>query len=103
MSESPAQKFIRETSEAFTTAFTKAEKDLKPVITAFKASAYLPVSKELLMDEGVIPDTRPKTEPPKTTWRPRFYWWRQRMKERLAFWLFEKLAGYPVPDPDDYR
>jgi len=77
-----------------------------PYIAAKKISAIIPVSQEMLMDVGAIPDSRPKIEHPKhpkPTWRPRFYCWRSRQKERLTYWLFEKLMGYPVPDPDDYR
>lgn len=51
---------------------------------------------EMLMDCGVIPDTRPPLPPP--TRRVRFRWWRSRQRERLAYWLFRRVAGFGVPE-----
>lgn len=64
-----------------------------------KQSAVLPVSDELLMDEGVIPDTRP---PLKVGWRTRFRWWLSPSRERFGRWLGGKIAGVDLTDRDDW-
>jgi len=100
------QRWLEETSEQVTGNLDQPGglQDIdysKVEIFPQKVQGYIQIPEEFLMDEGVIPDTRPK--PPKPTWRPRFYWWRSRKKEALAYWIYEKLTGRPVPDPDDYR
>lgn len=70
-----------------------------PRITGSKQTAYLLVSDELLMDAGVIPDTRPPRKPPSR--RERFRWWRQDKREHLAQRLYERLSGQHFPNPED--
>lgn len=63
-----------------------------------KLSAVIPVSDELLMDMGMLPDTRVRKPLP---WR-----WRMRnrvsgWREKLACWAYKAIAGYEVPDGYD--
>lgn len=64
-----------------------------------KHVAYLQVPEELLMDCGVIPDTRPPRPPPSR--RTRFRWWRAAARDRLARRAYRVIAGEDVPEPDD--
>lgn len=77
---------------------TRLEFDQTP-ITATKASAYLPVSQDLLMDAGVIPDTRPKVHIPwwrRARWRIRD--WRERVGRKVGGWI----AGVDLSERYDY-
>lgn len=73
--------------------------DATPTIR--KASAIVHVPDELLMDAGVIPDTRP----PARDLRPWHHkiafrivkWWDKR-RNRAAYRAFKIIAGYEVPD-----
>lgn len=60
-------------------------------LSAVKAGGYLVVSDEVLMDAGLIPDTRPKWKP---TWRYRIssWWWNRRtdLGEIIAGRRFEE-------------
>jgi hypothetical protein len=69
-------------------------------ITVTKASAYLMVSDEVLMDMGIIPDTRPP--PPPIPWRRRRRWRWLELREALAVRAYAVIAGYPPPDPEDW-
>jgi hypothetical protein len=71
-----------------------------PHIDVHKISAFVSVSEELLMDMGIIPDTRPPSPPP--TRRQRFRWWRAGQREKIARWCYEKISGEEMPDPEDY-
>lgn len=67
-----------------------------PLLSVRKYGSYLPVSDELLMDHGVIPDTRVPmpTYPPsrakviKDMVKLRVY--------RVRVWLASKLVGYDI-------
>jgi hypothetical protein len=73
--------------------------DGKPVI--IKAASYIEVPNELLMDYGVIPDTRPKPPPP--SWRTRFRWKREQWRERAARRAYRIVAGdWPDDREDDW-
>lgn len=63
-----------------------------------KYSAWVPVSTELLMDAGAIPDTRPR--PP---WHRRLRWRAGRWRERAARLAYRAVSGeWPYePDPDE--
>jgi hypothetical protein len=52
-------------------------------------------SDEMLMDCGVIPDTRPKVKYP---WRSRLRWRFAEARERLASRAYRLIAGYDVPE-----
>jgi hypothetical protein len=73
---------------------------LMPEMTVQKMSAYIPVSYELMMDAGAIPDTRPPRKP--LTRRERFRWWRSGLRDRFATWLYERVSGDKFPDLSDY-
>lgn len=61
-----------------------------------KQVSYIDVPDELLMDAGVIPDTRPPRPPLPWRWRMRnrVAGWR----EKLACRAFRVVAGYDAPD-----
>lgn len=70
-----------------------------PEMTVVKHQAFVPVSYELLMDVGAIPDTREHKPIPR---RLRFRWWRARKREYLAVWIYERVSGDKFPNPSDY-
>jgi hypothetical protein len=55
------------------------------------------IPRELLMDWGVIPDTRPAPAPPSR--RERFRWWIAGSRERAAELAYRLIAGFGVPEP----
>ncbi len=62
------------------------------VLRAVKFGGYIQVSEEVLMDQGLIPDTRPPLPPP--PWRTRLRWWVEVRRERLG----EIIAGRRFDD-----
>lgn len=74
-----------------------AEYDRTP-LTVRKIAHLMDVPEGLLMDEGVIPDTRP---PVHISWRSRMSWrfsaWRERVRRRVGGWI----AGVDLSDRDD--
>jgi hypothetical protein len=66
-----------------------------------KLSASIAVPNELLMDYGVIPDTRPPLPPP--SWRTRLRWkigdWRTRAARR-AYKIID--GDWPDDEPEDW-
>ena len=62
-----------------------------------KIGHMIPISTEMAMLCGLIPDTRPPAPPPSR--RTRFRWWRQDLvrtsRMRLASWI----AGFNVDEP----
>jgi hypothetical protein len=68
-------------------------------LTVTKLSAVIQVPDELLMDAGIIPDTRPPRPPLPWRWRMRnrIGGWR----EIIARWAFKIIAGYEVPDCEE--
>lgn len=68
-------------------------------LTVRKLSATTLVPDELLMDMGMLPDTRVRKPPP---WR-----WRVRnrvsgWREKLACRAYKLITGYEVPDREDW-
>lgn len=59
----------------------------------------LDISDDLLMDFGVIPDTRPPLPPPslRTRWRRRI----ADLRGRAARYAYKLIAGYDPYDDDD--
>jgi hypothetical protein len=74
------------------------EAGAEPLI-AHKLVSYIEVPNELLMDYGVIPDTRPKPPPP--SWRTRFRRKREQWREQTARRAFKIIAGYWRDDGED--
>jgi hypothetical protein len=68
--------------------------------TARKLSATILVPNELLMDAGVIPDTRPPRAP--LPWRTRLRFRLDDWREKLARRAYKLIAGYDVPEPEDW-
>jgi hypothetical protein len=70
-----------------------------PALTVTKFGHVMPVSEEILMNEGLIPDTRP---PVPLSRRLRFrWWWRARVdgaRLRVGSWV----AGVDLSERDDY-
>lgn len=62
-------------------------------------SGFVPVSTEMLMDAGVIPDTRPPVVVP---WRFRVRWrwqaWRERVGRAVGTWI----AGTDITVGEDW-
>lgn len=72
----------------------------QPHITVTKHSAYILASTDLLMDEGVIPDTRPPRPPP--PWRTRLRWRLAALRDHVALRAYQFIAGHdPELDEDD--
>lgn len=69
-----------------------------PRITVHKVEGYIPISEELLMDEGAIPDTRPKV---KIRWRTRLRWRVNHGRERFGLWAYWKITGDRIRTDDD--
>lgn len=65
-----------------------------------KYSIMLPMSTDLAMDTGIIPDTRPPSPPP--TRRERFRWWRYGLRERIAIWVYERISDDKFPSECDW-
>lgn len=68
-------------------------------IWARKLSAIMVVPDELLMDAGIIPDTRPRVPIP---WRTRLRYRIDDWRERMARRAYRLIAGYDPPEPEDY-
>lgn len=64
-----------------------------------KHTCPIEVPEELLMDLGVIPDTRPPRPPPSR--RTRFRWWLAGQRERAARAAYRLIAGYDPPGGDE--
>jgi hypothetical protein len=70
-------------------------------MNAHKLSAVIEVPDELLMDAGLIPDTRPPLPPP--TWRTRLRRKLGAWRERAARRAYKSIAGYwPDNGEDDW-
>ena len=68
-------------------AFTDAK------LTVTKASAWLPLTDEMAMDAGIIPDTRPRAP-----WHRRAKWRMQRWRERAARRAYRVICGSWPPE-----
>lgn len=55
------------------------------VLKAVKHGSFIRVSDEILMDQGLIPDTRPPA--PRWSRRRRLSWWWAERRERLGEWV----------------
>lgn len=62
-----------------------------------KLSCVVQVPDELLMDTGVIPDTRTRKQPSRRT---RLRWRIDASREYLARWVYRRLTGEDVPEID---
>lgn len=60
---------------------------------------FQPISDDMLMDEGLTPDTRP---PVRIDWRSRFRWWLASRRERFGRWLGGKIAGMDLSEREDW-
>lgn len=70
-------------------------------LDARKLTSYIDVPDELLMDAGLIPDTRPKPPPP--TWRQRLRRKAAAWRERAARRAYRIIAGnWPDDREDDW-
>lgn len=56
-----------------------------------KMSTHIPISEEMAMDLGLIPDTRPAPTPP--TWRQRGRTWVRGKVRGVRWWLAAKIGG----------
>lgn len=76
---------------------------IPPPMRVEMVTGYLPVPDEMLMDCGVIPDTRPK---PVLTRRQRFARWRRHKTEStrlaLAGRAYRLISGEDVPEPEEW-
>jgi hypothetical protein len=64
-----------------------------------KMAVQVPISNELLMDYGVIPDTRPP--PPPLPWRMRLRWKWSGARDWLAERAYRLISGRDMPGGDD--
>jgi len=64
-------------------------------LRAVKRTSYIQVSDEVLMDAGLIPDTRDPL--PRPSWRTRLRWWVEVQRERLG----ERIGGRRFDDSYD--
>lgn len=62
-----------------------------------KLSCLIQVPDELLMDAGVIPDTRIRKQPSRRT---RLRWRIDASREYVARWVYRRLTGEDVPEID---
>ena len=103
-----AEAISRMVDEALSAGFAQYPGDeaKSAQLIARKAQAVVPISTHLLMDMGVIPDTRPPRPPtPPPTRRQRFGEWRARLRMRLATRAYEIISGEDAPlglDQDDW-
>lgn len=67
----------------------------QPTLEVSKVSGYVPVSDDLLMDMGAIPDTRP---PIVISRRTRIRWWVARQRLRLGRTIGSWIAGAELRD-----
>lgn len=70
-----------------------------PRMTVHKVEGYLPIPEEILMDEGIIPDTRPPR--PRPRWRTRLRWRLASSRERLGLWAYWVITGDHIRTDDD--
>lgn len=69
-------------------------------IRVVKSAFYIPISNELLMDYGLIEDTRPPTPPPSRRTRLRRRWADRARSARTR--LGEVIAGRKFENGDDW-
>jgi hypothetical protein len=73
----------------------------EPELTVHKAVGYMVASKEMLMDCGVIPDTRPPPPPP--TWQEKLRRRAAKLRDAAARQAYRRIAGHDIePGDDDY-
>lgn len=72
----------------------------EPELLIQKDAVYIPVSEELLMDFGVIPDTRPPRPP--VPWHRRLRWKLSAARTRAAEVAYRLISGTDVPERDDW-
>ncbi len=60
-----------------------------------KHPVYIEISEELLMDYGVIPDTRERKP---VSRRMRLRWRMADAREHLARWAYRRIAGCDLPE-----
>lgn len=70
---------------------------MEPELLIQKHVCYIEVSNDLLMEYGVIPDTREHRPIPRRT---RLRWWLAGQRERAACLAYRLIAGYGPPEGD---
>lgn len=65
-----------------------------------KEAMVIEVPEELLMDCGVIPDTRPALPPP--SWRTRLRWKLAELRRAAARRAYQLITGEEFPDVEDW-
>lgn len=73
---------------------------LVPPVFAEYVTATFPVSLDLLMDGGVIPDTRPRTGRKPPTRRERFRSAVSRHRLSVAEWFYRRISGEELPEEE---
>ena len=70
-------------------------------LTVHRTEGYLPIPEEILMDEGVIPDTRPARPVVKLRWRTRARWRITTYRERFGLWAYWVITGDRIKTDND--
>lgn len=68
-------------------------------LTVTKYGAYVPITDDMAMDYGLIPDTRP---PVRYSRRLRLRWWRQRKVDAVRMRVGSWIAGVDLSERDDW-
>ncbi len=71
----------------------------EPLLTVQKHVAYINVPEELLMDAGVVPDTRVHKP---ISRRTRLRWWVSGRREAFAQLAYHIISGDAFPEREDY-
>lgn len=71
-----------------------------PELLITKHAMVMEIPEELLMDMGVIPDTRPAPKP--VGWRRRLRWWFAAKRISVGGWAYRRIAGQDVPEDDSW-
>ena len=74
-----------------------ADDPARQLLAATKQVSYIEVPNELLMDWGLIPDTREHKPVPRRT---RLRWWLGTQRERAAELAYRLVSGHDVPESD---
>lgn len=78
--------------------FDRVMAEEKPLIVR-KMTYSMPISEDLAMEYGLIPDTRPAPPPP--TWRQRARWKMREMTWKVRWRLAAWIGGVPREDIEE--